>query len=264
MTTAKKPVFGQRAEEYVPVEIDPDDIWIKTFKVGETRIRILQPTKDWITWREHYDPSVKLSFPCTEDSTSCRGCTSDVERVRQRPRRYGFTALNDKGHLSVYKMGSKLKERLAGREQRQGTLEDRDYTIIRTGTTMDTTEYDYEYGDRYEVDTKDLELYDIQDILAGQYLKALEAYGDEADSEPADDEAHDASVTSIDKGKAAKGKDKTEKASDWIEPFREEPVGDWPLSRLKAFLEKAEVEFPARAARAVLEPLAQEVLERPF
>jgi hypothetical protein len=246
----EKPKFGTRAEDYVPTEIDPDDIWIKTFKVGETRHRILQDTKDWITWREHYDPALRLSYPCTEDSSSCKGCTSDVERVRQRPRRYGYNALNDKGHLSVYKMGSKLKERLAGREQRQGTLTDRDYTIIRTGTTMDTTEYDYEYGDRYEVDTKELELYDIQDILAGQYLKALEAYGAKDEGEPADDSAHDASVTPIDKAKTTK-KD---------EPADNEPVEDWPLSRLKAFLENERVEFPARAARSVLVPLVQEVL----
>jgi hypothetical protein len=252
-------VFGQKAGSYVQPVIDEDDVWIKTFRPGETRVRFLEVTGEWITYREHFDPGLRKSYPCTEDTSSCMGCTSDLERVRQRPRKFAFNALDDKGRLNVYKIGNKLKVRLEGREQRQKTLLDRDYTIIRTGTTMDTTDYDFEYGDRYDI-VFDKDLHNIQQILASQYLQAIETAGGQEDLST--DAAHDEPVAPK-KAKAApkvvEDEEPEEKPKAKVAPKPtedEEPFDEWPLSRLKAYLNANDVEFPERASRATLVGLA--------
>lgn len=266
--------FGTKSKDYTPVTIDPDDVWIKGLQTGDTKIRFLEPTDEWITYREHYDPAVRRSFPCTEDTNTCPGCTSDSERTKGRSRKYAFNALNDRGMLNVYKVGSKFRNRLQQREQRIGTLLDRDYVLIRTGTNKDNTEYDYEGMERSDCDF-DGELYDIPKALSGQYMQYLEMLAG-ADQEPAGaEEVHeeevkpkprgqvsktaeeiDAEYAAAQREKAAEETKATETADLTPEQFDEE-LEDWTLSKMKDYLNEKGVEFPARAGRPVLGPLCK-------
>jgi hypothetical protein len=256
------PAFGQDADEYVPVVFDENDIWIKKFKEGTHRLRLLQEPTKFVTYREHYDGEIKKTFPCTEDTQTCLGCTSDKERTRKRPRQFAFNALDDQGRLNLYKVGTGVKDDLVDEmEDNGGTLLDRDVVIIRKGTTLDDTRYKVKLGDKYDVEFTE-DIHNIKKVLADHYLQALEASGVDIEGllEGPTDAAHEEPVAP----KKAAAKKTAAKAAPVEEPADpEDSVEDWPLSKLKAYCEKNKIEFPDRGGRAVLEPLVKEHLEGP-
>lgn len=143
--------------------------YLKTFKAGETTLRFLQETTEMEEYFEHWMDG--QSFPCTRDRDTCPGCTSESEKVRSASRRYGTNVLlKATGQVTAFKVPATLYKRLELREQRHGTLTDRDYIVIRTGSNLDT-EYDLESGDVYGVDVESLlaSAEDINDILLDVY-----------------------------------------------------------------------------------------------
>jgi hypothetical protein len=237
--------FGQRAEDYVPPVFDENDVWIKRFLPGQTRIRFLQPTKDWTTYREHFDPGHKITFPCAKEagSDTCLGCDSDSERTRNRSRFYAFNALDEKGRLQVYKLGVKLYKTFQAREQRMDTILDRDYTIIRTGSSKDDTVYDIDPGERYPLDGEIPELNDIPAILGKDYNDALQKFG-VTDTSPADS-------FQSEEPKASKSV-KADEAQTQIEA-----PDEWPTAHLKAYLDEHKVDYKGITARAKLVTLVE-------
>lgn len=286
--------FGVKSKDYVPPTIDPDDVWIKGIMVGDHKVRFLEPTEEWVTYREHYDVSRRRYFPCTEDTQTCPGCTSDAERTRSRQRRYAFNALNDRGLLNVYKVGKEFRDRLAKREQRVGSLMDRDYLLIREGKGKDDTTYDYEGQDISDCPF-DGELFDIREALKNQYMQYLELLaGNETAGDTADDAAHEEPVKAEEPKKAA-ARTRTAKKDEGDEaqtaPAAAEPqagsgdpstgvekdknsanafedgltvdqvdeiLDDWTLRQMKDYLEERDIEYPARAGRPALAPLVKQ------
>lgn len=257
--------IGTNAEDYVAPEIDPDDIWIKGFKTGETKVHFLHPITKAVTYREHYDGAVRKFVPCLE-TPECKACQSPNERTRKRQRRYAFNALNDKGMVNVFKIGKKFYDRLVRIEQR-GKLLGYDYTVVRVGSSMEDTDYDAEIGDKNDIDTDGLELYDLKKVLGDHYLGYLEALaGDE--NEDSDGPA----------GDAVTGQDKPKKT--WDDPFEDgtttldgeakgevydpsDPPEDWPGSRLKEYCDKHDIEYPLKATKSTLIPLVEQHLGVP-
>jgi hypothetical protein len=251
------PDFGQDADTYVAPVFDPDDIWIKNFQEGTHRVRLLQEPGKFVTYRQHYDAGIKKTFPCTEDTQTCLGCTSDAERTRKRPRQYAFNALDAEGNLGLYRVGVGVKEdmesEIADRvsEGKSASLLGVDVIIKRTGKTMDDTKYRVKLGEEYPVEFTE-DLYNIKKVLADHYLQALEAAGVDVEALLAEssEPEHDEPVAP--KKAAAKTKAKSDK------PGYELPEGspeDWTLTQLKDYLTQADVEFNERAGRAVLEPI---------
>lgn len=178
--------IGETAEQYLDRRGDDDEVWIKGFKDGMTTIRIPPEPKTvkWTTYREHYDEGMGY-FPCCE-AKDCVGCTDTNPKVRDRSRRYAINALDSEGRVQVYKIGSRLYRTLQGREQRLGTLSDRDYIIVRTGQKLETN-YDVDPGEKYDIDWPEPdELHDIMAVLGAKYESTAALYngGAENQSEP--------------------------------------------------------------------------------
>jgi hypothetical protein len=146
--------------------------YLRNFKKGETKVRFLQESPEWWGYFEHFMDG--KSFPCMEAS-ECPGCSSDNESVKRRSRRYGtFVWMVDQKRVLPFKIGAKLSERLTVRAERNnGSLLNRDYVIIRSGTGLET-DYDVDQDERYEFDTasawKNRGDQEIQEILADQFV----------------------------------------------------------------------------------------------
>lgn len=246
--------FGETAEEHEIRRGSDDDVWVKGFRSGDTTIRILTPTPEWITYREHYSRDIKAFFPCTEDS-ECRGCSSPEEATRKRSRKYAVNCLDTEGRLNVFKFGSRMFRQLKGREERAKTITNRDYTIMKSGQGMDTT-YDVEAGEKYEID--DLpELIDIVPLLEAAYDRA-EALFDgeeketvEEDEEPEEEAAPARRIAPAKKTTAAKKAAPAKKAATRRpEPEPEEEEEEEPPARPAARKTAAKKAAPAKKAAA--------------
>jgi len=167
--------FGNKKSE----SKESDGIYLRTFKKGETKVRFLEEPGEWFEYREHFDPGINKSFPCTR-TQSCPGCTSENERTRNNPRRYGtFVYLVDQKRVLPFKVPQRLSERLTLRAERNdGTLLSRDYVIIRSGSGIDT-DYDVDQDERYALDTDELWKQrgenEIEEIVEKSFT---EAFGD--------------------------------------------------------------------------------------
>lgn len=275
--------FGKKASQWEEERGDENDIWIKGFRDGETRVRILVEPGDMVTYREHYKEGPGY-FPCSEER-DCVGCQDDDQKVRQRTRRFAFNALNDRSLQQIYKIGSRVHRQLKSKQQRLGTVCDRDYTVVRSGKNFNEITYDLEPGEKYAIDMKEVgDLYDIGEILQGAYTKAVKAYSGESDEDkpkpkPAEDKpkekANPAPWTTTEKGE----KDEAQAA---VEPEQAEepeaaaPVGvqgteghpdpdDLTSAELRAYLDDKNVEYPKNAPASRLRKLASEwQKEHPF
>jgi hypothetical protein len=92
-TPAMAPNFVQDADEYELTRSQDNEIWIKGFKGGETRVRPLIEATSFKTYQEHYAEGFGY-FPCSK-LKDCVGCTDESARTRERIRRWAFNALND-------------------------------------------------------------------------------------------------------------------------------------------------------------------------
>jgi hypothetical protein len=277
VTTAVAPSFVQTAEEYEENRAQNDEVWIKGFRDGETKIRPLIEPNAMPTYLEHYAEGFGY-FPCSK-LKDCVGCTDESAKVRQRSRRFAFNALNDRGHQQVYKMGSRLHEIFKSRQKRIGTICDRDYTIVRSGKNFNEISYIPEPGDKYEVEFSDA-LYDIPSLLAAKYAQAVAAYGGTpVVAQPTPAPAQEASSPGLGAPEVnvTKGPDEAQaEASDvqFAPPAEEQapsapapapenssgyPVVDkMSAAELRDFLTAKSVDFPERAPRSRLAKLADE------
>lgn len=135
------------------IETPKSDDWLRSFQKGETKVRFLEEIEDWEFFREHYTMENK-SFPCLSDNKDvCPGCTSENERTRKSARKYGTNVLNvDTGQVYPVRVPVSLKTKMETRADRNGgTITNRDYTVIRMGTGLET-DYDVDQESKYDVD----------------------------------------------------------------------------------------------------------------
>lgn len=166
--------FGTKKKDAV----EQSGNYLRGFKKGETKVRFLDEQDDWEAFREHYTVDRK-GFPCTEDKTTCPGCTHPNETVSKTSRKYATQVLLVKqNQVLPFKIPITLSDRLAVRAERNGgTLVNRDYVILRSGDGFDT-EYDVDQEDKYPVDLNDLRAkisVDIQDCFQDSFA---EIWGD--------------------------------------------------------------------------------------
>lgn len=283
--------FGQTAADYEETRGADDEVWIRNFKDPSTRIRIIPMegtnrhgapvtgTAAWPTEREHYEETAG-SFPCDESPT-CPGCTDPSERVQKRSRKYYFHALDEKGNVRVFKMGAKLYRVMQGREQRIGTLSDRDYIINKMGQGLDTT-YDPEPGEVYPMDFEGLDLPNIADVLTRKYQAAVALYNGEdpgAEAEKQDPTPKEERIAPTRIAPAAKAEEEPQEAldkawsetgsqashtetppatlPDWGPNPTEEQINSAETSEIKLWLDSVGAEYPNRAPRARILAIAK-------
>lgn len=152
--------------------------FLRTIRDGkDCRVRFLQDPEDWFKYREHFSQATKF-FPCTNDS-SCPGCSSDDEKLAKSSRRYIANVVivaekdaKDEGQVALLKIPVDLANRLINKADRNGgTLLTRDYTLIRTGNSLDTT-YDAEAEDKAPVNTEAFPKLDPEPYLAEMFDSA--------------------------------------------------------------------------------------------
>lgn len=162
--------FGTKKRDAAP-EADGGGLYLRNFKDGEVTIRVLEETDDWTVFREHYTADSR-SFPCTGDRLTCPGCTSDDEKVNKSSRKYAtYVKLANNDLVLPFRIPVSLAKQLFTRsEKNDGTITNRDYTVIRSGKGLDTT-YDVDSEERYAVDVKALlaDVTPIEDILKASF-----------------------------------------------------------------------------------------------
>ena len=165
--------FGKKAGTITSQSSGSTGEWPKGLRAGETRVRFVAEIADWQEYWEHFDDTVKF-FPCTGDKATCPGCTSSSERTARASKRYLAPVLDPKtGRIWGLKMGLDLANRLSLRNDRNnGTITNRDYTLIRSGQGLDT-EYDVEQEEKVAIDLDAYEgALDLEDMLSGQFAAA--------------------------------------------------------------------------------------------
>lgn len=273
--------FGKTAAQYAEERANDDEVWIKNFRDGETRVRFLVEPDVAVTYREHYDEGVGY-FPCSEEK-DCVGCTDDNQKVRQRSRRFAFQALDERGNQQLYKVGSRLHRSLESKQQRLSTITDRDYTVVRSGKVFNEITYDLEPGQQYPVEFHD-ELFNVGEVLAKKYADTVEAYTGVRPTDIQVTSAPPAAPAAASNGKAAKpaqGEKTEDTATKKDDPWNTPPPGDtggqpfdeaqngvqsgsYPKAAemstkdLKAYLTERKVEFPERAPRSRLIKMVDE------
>ena len=280
-------------------DYDPDTgsgTWIRAFNQPTTQLRIIPSTgvnregekvfgpDSWPTEREHYEEGIGF-FGCARDhgQEKCLGCSSDVERVRKRSRRYYVNALDKDGEQRIFKMGTRVFQVFQQRHQRAVAMDPsitqplsaRDYFVHRTGSGLETS-YDVEGGDPYPV-TWPEELLSIPQALMDAYLESMAAYearaaGDRRAANPAATPLAPSTASRI--GQPAAAPVTNGHSTPAAEPVAaaappEEQDGQLPdtptpeqiaeadTPEIKRWLTTKAVEFPARAQRSTLVKLAQ-------
>jgi hypothetical protein len=165
------------------------NVWIKNVREGEDMtVRFLTEPDEWYAYREHYDPSVNF-FPCIGKDADCPGCSHESEKVQRSSRRYLANALDvEAGAVIPLKLPLDLANRLVARYERNGgTILNRDYTLHRMGTGLDTT-YDVTPEDKVDLDLSEYQdkLHDLEKALITQFEDAFGLdSGEEPEEQPA-------------------------------------------------------------------------------
>ena len=133
-------------------DADSNLTYLRGFKAGNTTVRFLQEMEEWDKYREHYTLDGKM-FPCIKTEGTCPGCTSNNEKVSKSSRKYATNVfLVDTGQVLPFKIPITLAKLLENRADRNGgTLLNRDYVVMRSGSGMDTS-YDVDTDEKYVID----------------------------------------------------------------------------------------------------------------
>lgn len=146
--------------------------YLRGIKAGkDLRVRFLQDPTEWLEFAEHYSRGTGF-FPCGANEGYCGGCESDDDQMRRAGVKYIAQVLiqhedgaKDVGEVRALKIPRTLANRLTARAERNGsTLLNRDYTIIRSGSGIDT-EYDVETEDKSPLDLSKYVHVDVDSIL---------------------------------------------------------------------------------------------------
>jgi hypothetical protein len=159
------------------------NVWVRYVKAGEDMtVRFLTEPGDWYAYREHYSKDVNF-FPCVGEDNDCPGCESDNEQVKSASRRFLANALEvETGRVIALKLPLDLANRLVARYERYGdTIVDRDYTLHRMGTGLETS-YDVTPETQSVMDTSRFDLVDLEKALVDQFEDAFDIGDDEEDT----------------------------------------------------------------------------------
>lgn len=170
--------FGENWETFKNRPTGDGGNYIRAMKEGKTVVRFLTEPRDWIGYREHYNPNPGgFSFPCTEEK-DCPGCNSNQEKMKGTSSKVAVACLVEDKWVNVYKIPKKFADRLERRAERWETLMDRDYEITRIGNDA-KTDYDVESGDKGPL-KGEWNVPDIRQMLMDNYNQT---WGDDADED---------------------------------------------------------------------------------
>jgi hypothetical protein len=155
--------------------------WIKFIpKNGSMNVRFIQEPEEWVNYVEHFDTTIRRSYPCNGTQT-CPGCLSE----ERKSNRYLANAVDvDTDRVIPLQMPKDLANRLVARYERNGTLTDRDFELSRSGEGLDTI-YDLDAGSQ---DRKNIAKYTPLDLLKVLDDSYNDVFGNRATAEDDDDD----------------------------------------------------------------------------
>lgn len=154
--------------------------WIKWIpKNGAMNVRFLQEPEEWVNYVEHYDTTLRTSYPCNGEA-SCPGCMSG----ERKSHRYLANVINldDNDRVVPLQLPKDLANRLVVKYEKWGTLLDRDIELTRSGDGLDTV-YDL---DPDVQSTRKLDKFtplDLLKVLDDAYNSVFNGTDDDEDDE---------------------------------------------------------------------------------
>lgn len=150
-------------------------------KKGDNTFQIIDEYDNWTWFWEHYNPG-GFPFPCTQDRSTCPGCTSENEKMQRASRRASFNAF-DGEYTNVWKVPKTVAEKLKNRHDRLGTITDRPYRITQIQNQEGFYDYDIEGESPTQLDMSVIKehMHDPEELLAAAYE---EAWGSSAKTAP--------------------------------------------------------------------------------
>lgn len=172
--------------------------WIKYIpKNSSMNVRFIQEPEEWVNYVEHYDQTIRKSYPCNSEA-SCPGCATG----ERKSNRYLANAVDvDSDRVIPLQMPKDLANRLVVRYERNGTMTDRDFELSRAGEGLDTT-YDLDAG---AVDRRKIDKYtplDLIKVLEDAYAEVFGADVEDADDDDDADEVEPVKITGTVKQRA--------------------------------------------------------------
>lgn len=119
-------------------------------KNGSMNVRFIQEPEEWVNYLEHYDTTLRKSYPCSGEQ-ACPGCRSD----ERKSSRYLANAvdLDNDNRVIPLQMPKDLANRLVVKYEKWGTIIDRDIELSRSGEGLDTVyDLDASVPDRKRID----------------------------------------------------------------------------------------------------------------
>jgi hypothetical protein len=154
--------------------------WVRSIPDDEDfKVRFLTEPDQWFKYDEHYLQDVNY-FPCVGDD--CPGCEDDDEG--RTTRRYLANALDvENDRVIPLKLPVTVANLLVSRQERYGTLMDRDYILLRQGKKLKTT-YDVDSEPKSKRKLDKYDLLDLEEVLVNQFEDAFGETDDEEEERP--------------------------------------------------------------------------------
>lgn len=154
--------------------------WIKWIpKNGSMNVRFIQEPEEWVNYVEHYDTTLRTSYPCNGEQ-SCPGCMSG----ERKSHRYLANAVNldDNERVVPLQLPKDLANRLVVKYEKWGTLLDRDIELTRSGDGLDTVyDLDADVPSRRKMDK--YQALDLLKVLDDAYNSVFNGTDEEEDED---------------------------------------------------------------------------------
>lgn len=209
--------FGKKKSE-IQDDYDGEILkYLRNFRDGDNVVRFIDEVDEWIAYKEHFTAD-KKGYPCSQVA-DCPGCNAETEDERKASRKYATNVYIPSVKLVLpYRVPITVAKKMFTRAERNGTITNRDWVVIRSGKGYDT-EYDIEQDEKYAVDLNVLrsEALDIEEVFQAMYE---DVWGKpEQKSEP-----------------------KADKSDD--EEISEEEIFDMSIGELKALAKRERIDLP--------------------
>lgn len=145
-------------------------------------VRFLTEPAGWVGYHEHFDEGLNRSYPCIEGD--CPGCELAETNERAKAKYKYLVAVVDRedDQAKPLLVPKSLANRLITREDKYGTLMDRDYELSKSGKGLDT-EYDLDAQPKSSFNVGKYDLPDLEAVLEAQW-EDVHGGDDEEEDEP--------------------------------------------------------------------------------
>lgn len=236
--------FGKRSGSIADLkkkleESSGNKTFIRPIHKDGVTVRFLEEIDQWYGYREHYDVGLRRYYPCVDEST-CAGC---LDPSVNRSMRYLTNALNvNTDSVLALKIPVSLMNRLVTRYEKYGTIIDRDYDLMRSGTGL-KTEYDLSAEAPSAMKLDKYELHDLEGLLEDSWN---EVFGDDSE------DVLDSNPLSRSKDKDKDKDDSDDDESLFDDGYTQNELKKLTVGKLRSIAREMELGFDRTATKAEL------------